>query len=215
MSATVAFGEDDFVNVPAGADLACRTVPARPQTCDCGSSTSRSPSPSMLKQHRDKDGGSGVSAEPRRDLEVLKPHLHHVAPGWRGCLRPEADEAEAELQNDRERGKVKQPTDLRCRREHQHGNRSVRDWTEGRHIAVIVMQFGASQGWDPCKNDGEEGTSQLGGVRRMMSDGEAEGSAQWRARRSEARGRCTTVGHAGGPMGEDSVDEVEGTRCTR
>ena len=72
--------------------------------------------PQPVAEHRAKDGGSGDQREPRRDLDVLKPHLHHVAPGWRGGLRPEADEAEAGLQDDRERGKVKQPTDLRCRR---------------------------------------------------------------------------------------------------
>ena len=45
----------------------------------------------------------------------------------------------------------------------------------------------------------------------MMSDGEAEGSAQG-ALGGGARGRCTVygVGLAGGEIGEDSVDEVGG-----
>ena len=42
----------------------------------------------------------------------------------------------------------------------------------------------------------------------------AEGSAQG-ALGGETRGTVYGVGHAGGEMGEDSVDEVGGTRCTR
>ena len=29
---------------------------------------------------------------------------------------------------------------------YRYGNRSVRDWTEGRHFSVIVMHFGACKG---------------------------------------------------------------------
>ena len=38
----------------------------------------------------------------------------------------------------------------------RYGHRSVGDGTEGRHFAVMVMHFGAWQGWGQCNNGGKE-----------------------------------------------------------
>ena len=98
-------------------------------------------------EHRDKDGGSGDQREPRRDLDELKPHLHHVAPGWDGGLRPEADEAEAGLQDDREPDAERRLNDDRVERIRQDFRKSLRvDMRGVSSIALLVWAGSARAG---------------------------------------------------------------------
>ena len=84
------FRGGNFVNVPAGADLASDRA-GKTQTCDCGSSTSRNPSPSRTLKPRsvlDKDErGSGALHGPDGAFRVQH-HDHLLSfrlPGAGGC----------------------------------------------------------------------------------------------------------------------------------
>ena len=98
----------------------------------------------VVDLRRDRPGVEGVLGEPRTarllavagvlPLGMNRLHLHVEL----------VDEVEGELTHVSRIGETTYRSALP--EGYRYGNRSVRDWTEGRHFSVIVMHFGACQG---------------------------------------------------------------------